>query len=70
MEDKTPYKTWSQILTKLNPKLAYVHFIEPREDYGHQQPDLINTLDPFREVWKGPFISAGGYTTNTDLIVM
>ena len=67
MEDETPYETWCHLLTKLNPKLAYVHFIEPREDFS-SQPDLVNTLDPFRKVWKGPFISAGGYTTSTELI--
>ncbi|KAL9537116.1 hypothetical protein MBANPS3_012063 [Mucor bainieri] len=26
---------------------------------------FTDTLDPFRQIWKGPFISAGGYTYNT-----
>ena len=29
---------------------------------------MDSTLNTFRNAWKGPFISAGGYTTNTDLI--
>ncbi|KAI7856498.1 hypothetical protein BDC45DRAFT_544486 [Circinella umbellata] len=29
--------------------------------------DTVNTLDPFRAVWKGAFISAGGYTTKPEL---
>ncbi|KAI8145276.1 hypothetical protein BJV82DRAFT_555901 [Fennellomyces sp. T-0311] len=66
--DDTPYATWGYILEKLNPKLAYVHFVEPRDDAVRQSPDWENSLDPFRKIWKGPFISAGGYTNNTDLI--
>ncbi|KAI8144957.1 12-oxo-phytodienoic acid-like protein [Fennellomyces sp. T-0311] len=67
VKDDTPYETWGHILKNLNPKLAYVHFIEPREDFA-KQPDLVNSLDPFRKLWKGPFISAGGYTTNSEFI--
>ncbi|KAI8145274.1 hypothetical protein BJV82DRAFT_577496 [Fennellomyces sp. T-0311] len=66
--DETPYATWSYILEKLNPKLAYVHFVEPRDDYVRKIPDFENSLDPFRMLWKGPFISAGGYTTSPDLV--
>ncbi|KAI9495764.1 hypothetical protein BDB00DRAFT_811599 [Zychaea mexicana] len=71
MEDKTPYDTWSYIVSELqahHAKLAYIHFIEPRDDYGRKtKNDTVNTLDPFRAIWKGPFVSAGGYTTNPSL---
>ena len=68
MIDDTPYETWVHILKALNPKLAYVHFIEPRDDLYTDTPDLVNTLDAFREAWKGVFVSAGGYSNNIDLI--
>ncbi|KAI9265043.1 hypothetical protein BDA99DRAFT_436889 [Phascolomyces articulosus] len=68
VKDDTPYQTWSYILEHLNPKLAYVHFVEPRDDYVRATPDFENSLDPFRKIWKGPFISAGGYSTNPELI--
>ena len=48
--------------------MAYIHFIEPRDDYVRDKPDFENSLDPFRALWKGPFISAGGYSTNLELI--
>ncbi|KAI9253903.1 hypothetical protein BDA99DRAFT_519307 [Phascolomyces articulosus] len=71
MEDETPYETWGYIVSELkkrHPKLAYIHFIEPRDDYGRKtQNDTVNTLDPFREKWGGQFISAGGYTTKPEL---
>lgn len=70
MEDAKPYETWGYITQSLQDKhsdLAYLDFIEPRADfqadsYNEKQAD---TLDPFRKIWKGPFISAGGYTYNT-----
>ncbi|KAG2225575.1 hypothetical protein INT45_013686 [Circinella minor] len=68
VEDDTPYETWSYIVKHLNPNLAYVHFVEPRDDYVRAKPDFDNSLDPFRALWKGPFISAGGYSTNSKLI--
>ncbi|KAI8142792.1 hypothetical protein BJV82DRAFT_649944 [Fennellomyces sp. T-0311] len=69
--DDTPYETWGYIIKEMqerHPGLAYVHMIEPRDDYSRKtQNDTSNTLDPFRAAWKGPFISAGGYTTNIKL---
>ncbi|KAI8142839.1 hypothetical protein BJV82DRAFT_669483 [Fennellomyces sp. T-0311] len=71
MEDATPYETWGYIVDELqqrHPHLAYIHMIEPRDDYGRKtKNDTVNTLDPFRAKWKGPFISAGGYTTHPAL---
>lgn len=70
IEDATPYETWGYLVKSLQEKhsdLAFVDMIEPRADfcidsYDEKQPD---SLDPFRKEWKGPFISAGGYTYNT-----
>ncbi|KAI8887616.1 FMN-linked oxidoreductase [Backusella circina FSU 941] len=64
--DENPYETWT-VLTKkmqeLHPRLAYLHFVEPRTS-TNTDDNFVTTdsLDPFRHEWKGPFISAGGYT--------
>ncbi|KAL0082694.1 hypothetical protein J3Q64DRAFT_1752750 [Phycomyces blakesleeanus] len=74
MKDDTPYKTWGYISSKIQeryPKMAYLHFIEPRDDYisgpnpGVDRMKIIenDTIEPFRKAWKGPFITSGGYTT-------
>ena len=47
--------------------MAYVHMIEPRDNFSAKVEDNVNTLDPFRKVWKGPFVSPGGYTTKPEL---
>lgn len=74
MKDETPYATWGYLTEQLqnrHPNLAYLHFIEPRDDMLVPEADTSKkahlTLDPFRAVWRGPFISAGGYTTNPKL---
>jgi 2,4-dienoyl-CoA reductase-like NADH-dependent reductase (Old Yellow Enzyme family) len=67
--DDTPYETWGYLTKALQERhsdLAFLDFIEPRADftvdsYGEQK----DSLEPFRKEWKGPFISAGGYTYNT-----
>ncbi|KAL0082510.1 12-oxo-phytodienoic acid-like protein [Phycomyces blakesleeanus] len=74
MEDDTPYETWGYIVNQFqekHPNLAYIHFIEPRDDYlpGYNpevdRTEILenDTIEPFRKAWKGPFITAGGYTT-------
>ncbi|KAI8078686.1 uncharacterized protein BX664DRAFT_342484 [Halteromyces radiatus] len=68
MEDDTPVATWSYIteqLEKTHPGLAYLHYIEPRVNLlldGPEEGEKVDTLDPFRALWSGPFISAGHYT--------
>ncbi|CAO3577325.1 unnamed protein product [Absidia cylindrospora] len=69
MKDDTPVATWSHItqeLEKNHPNLAYLHFTEPRINIMGDSPvdtqDKADTLDPFRSIWSGPFISAGNYT--------
>lgn len=71
MADDTPYETWGYLVSQLqekHPDLAYVHMIEPRDDFSRKtQNDTVNSLDPFRKIWKGVFMSAGGYTTKPEL---
>ncbi|ORZ00110.1 hypothetical protein BCR43DRAFT_555630 [Syncephalastrum racemosum] len=74
MKDDTPYATWGYLTEQLqakHPNLAYLHFIEPRDDMLVPDADLSKkahlTLDPFRAIWRGAFISAGGYTTSPKL---
>ncbi|KAJ8657244.1 hypothetical protein O0I10_007060 [Lichtheimia ornata] len=71
MVDEIPYDTWGYLVSQLQEKhsdMAYIHMIEPRDDFSRKtKNDTANTLDPFRKVWKGAFISAGGYTTNPAL---
>lgn len=67
MHDETPVDTWSYLTFQLqsrHPDLAYVHFIESRSNVHVE--DQINTedsLEPYRKIWKGPFISSGGFST-------
>ncbi|KAI9253865.1 hypothetical protein BDA99DRAFT_519204 [Phascolomyces articulosus] len=71
MKDDTPYETWGYVIEQLEKRhknMAYVHMIEPRDDFSRKtQNDTVNTLDPFREKWSGVFMSAGGYTTKPEL---
>ncbi|ORZ07417.1 hypothetical protein BCR42DRAFT_472297 [Absidia repens] len=74
MKDDTPVATWSylvQQLEKTHPNLAYLHFVEPRvqllddgidENDPAQDSDEHETLQYFRALWSGPFVSAGNYT--------
>jgi NADPH2 dehydrogenase len=45
-------------------QLAYVHVVEPRL-FGPPEPWATN--EPFRKIWKGNFIRAGGYDRETAL---
>ncbi|KAI9018473.1 hypothetical protein CLU79DRAFT_720685 [Phycomyces nitens] len=73
MKDDTPYETWGYIVNQLqekHPKLAYLHFLEPRDDFvaamtGEDRTEIIknDTVEPFQKAWKGPFVTSGGYTT-------
>ncbi|KAL1928164.1 hypothetical protein VTP01DRAFT_3080 [Rhizomucor pusillus] len=70
MEDETPYETWGYIVRELQaryPNLAYLHFIEPRDDFARKTKNEKDSLDYFRVIWKGVFVSSGGYTTHPEL---
>lgn len=66
MKDDTPYETWGYLTKSLQEKhsnLAFIDFIEPRADFTvDEYKKQADTLDPFRKEWKGPMISAGGFT--------
>ncbi|EPX72715.1 NADPH dehydrogenase [Schizosaccharomyces octosporus yFS286] len=71
-----PYSAWAEQIdskethtyllkeiSKRFPKLAYIHAIEPRQYWsGHMRiKSEVNTYY-LQQYWKGPFITAGGYT--------
>ncbi|ORY02891.1 FMN-linked oxidoreductase [Basidiobolus meristosporus CBS 931.73] len=72
MKEDTPVETFSYLTSEIQKRfanLAFLHFIKPRisgdtEIEGDEQP---LGLEPFREIWKGAFISAGGYTPESAL---
>ena len=70
MYDDTITETWSYLTSQLqknHPNLSYLHFIESRS--GYRQDHYVNTedsLEPYRQIWKGPFISASGFSTNLE----
>lgn len=42
--------------------MAYVHFNEARKTgVDDDETEHVESLNPFREIWKGPFINCGGY---------
>ncbi|KAI8997430.1 hypothetical protein BDB01DRAFT_771102 [Pilobolus umbonatus] len=69
MADENPVETWSYLTTQLkntHPKLAYVHFIEPRSNFISDEVNTSDSLGPYRQIWKGHFITAGGFSTATE----
>lgn len=50
-------------------KLAYVHLIEPRVNGTKTKREDVawQTNEPFRKIWKGPLVRAGGFTRETAL---
>ncbi|KAI9487818.1 MAG: hypothetical protein EXX96DRAFT_554762 [Benjaminiella poitrasii] len=65
MKDDTPVETWSYLTSQLqqrHPRMAYLHFIEARSDFSVEKVNTIDTLEPYRSIWKGPFITAGGFS--------
>ncbi|KAJ3113609.1 hypothetical protein HDU96_003140 [Phlyctochytrium bullatum] len=68
MGDSDPITTWTALLKELNKlDLAYVHLTEARVDGASDSPEgkEEKTVKPFREVYKGTFISAGGFLPET-----
>ena len=61
--DSHPYGLITYLLEELNKiGIAYVHVVEGRAAGNTDVPDDdAKTLTPFRKVWKGTFIAAGGY---------
>lgn len=67
-EAGTPIEQWKYLIEQLNkryPRLAYVHFIEPRGALGANANAVYNktaTNDIFEKLWDGVMIRAGGFT--------
>ncbi|KAG2200851.1 hypothetical protein INT47_006284 [Mucor saturninus] len=70
MQDDTTLETWSYItqqLQKNHPQLAYLHFVEPRGNFvGDTNTVFKDSLQPYRDIWQGPFIAASGFSTTRD----
>lgn len=61
--DTHPYALYAYLLEELNKRnLAYVHFVEPRVGGNDDRTGVISdSLAPFRAIYKGNFMSAGGF---------
>lgn len=61
--DEHPYALITYLLEELNKiGIGYVHLVEGRAGGNSDLPnDAAKTLEPFRKVWRGTFIAAGGY---------
>ncbi|KAG2199267.1 hypothetical protein INT46_008809 [Mucor plumbeus] len=70
MQDDTVEETWSYLTSELQKKhsdLAYLHFIESRANFfDTAQVNTVDTLEPYRKIWKGPLITAGGFSTSLE----
>ena len=70
MNDSDPVGLFTHVIDQLNAYgLAYLHLIEPRASsigLGDElSVDSANNVQLFRSVFKGPLLSAGGYTAET-----
>ncbi|KAG2497597.1 hypothetical protein HYH03_004342 [Edaphochlamys debaryana] len=64
--DSTPYATHTYLLEKLNGLgLAYIHMVEPRIMGPLEVESHPESLAPFRRVYKGVFIAAGGFKADS-----
>ncbi|GJP34081.1 hypothetical protein CLOM_g18548 [Closterium sp. NIES-68] len=60
--DSDPVNTYLRLVEHVDGMgLSYLHFIEARVRGNDDQDGGKETLEPFRNAFKGPFIAAGGY---------
>ncbi|KAI8350129.1 hypothetical protein BD560DRAFT_376506 [Blakeslea trispora] len=67
IHDETPVQTWSYLASQLqqnHPDLAFLHFIESQGDFIGDDDNEVDSLEPYRRIWKGPIIMASGFSTN------
>ncbi|KAL9556695.1 hypothetical protein MBANPS3_001746 [Mucor bainieri] len=68
MVDDNVERTWGHLTSELqknHPGLAYLHMIECRSSiFTDTQADLSDTLEPYRKLFHGPFITAGGLSSS------
>ncbi|KAL1922692.1 uncharacterized protein VTP21DRAFT_10231 [Calcarisporiella thermophila] len=65
MHDAFPVDTFSVLTKNIQekfPRLAYLHFVESRVDDNQDNDNPIQSLGPFRKIWKGTLLRAGGFT--------
>ncbi|CAO3691168.1 unnamed protein product [Rhizopus stolonifer] len=68
MGDDNPEETWGYMADTLQKRfhnLAYIHFVEPRSSLMSGDGNTVDSLGHYRNLWKGPFISAGGFSNAT-----
>ncbi|GAA5812737.1 hypothetical protein MFLAVUS_006195 [Mucor flavus] len=68
MKDDTVVETWSYLTSEIqknHPQLSYLHFVEARGDMMGESVNTVDTLVPYRQIWKGPFITASGFSNAT-----
>jgi N-ethylmaleimide reductase len=70
MRDSDPVKLFTYVLAQLSQrKIAYVHLIEPRSSGAGGGDGVVenvpDTAELFRTAFKGPLLSAGGYSADT-----
>ncbi|GAB5587667.1 hypothetical protein Unana1_02567 [Umbelopsis nana] len=72
MHDANRVLTWSTVTQAIQdrfPNLVYLHFIEARINGAsdkYQDPETeTEILEPFRKLWKGVFLRAGGFSLET-----
>ncbi|KAK2080919.1 hypothetical protein QBZ16_000773 [Prototheca wickerhamii] len=68
VHDSHPYALYTYLLEELNklPELAYVHLVEPRVQGNlDKEGPIQDSIEPFRKVWKGTLIAAGGFRRDT-----
>ncbi|KAG2206822.1 hypothetical protein INT47_007578 [Mucor saturninus] len=69
MGDASPIETWSYLTSQIEtlfPKLAYLHFVEARGDIMGEDSNVHDSLQAYRPLWKGPFITSGGFSRSVE----
>uniref|UniRef100_A0A1D1ZSV2 NADH:flavin oxidoreductase/NADH oxidase N-terminal domain-containing protein n=2 Tax=Auxenochlorella protothecoides TaxID=3075 RepID=A0A1D1ZSV2_AUXPR len=62
MHDAHPFALYTYLLEELAAwDLAYVHMVTPIVKGNVDHPEGEGSLEPFRAVWKGTFLVAGGF---------
>ncbi|KAI7901749.1 uncharacterized protein BX663DRAFT_544067 [Cokeromyces recurvatus] len=51
-----------RLQSQIHPSLAYLHFIEALSDFTVEKVNTIDTLETYRKIRKGPFISASEFS--------
>jgi 2,4-dienoyl-CoA reductase-like NADH-dependent reductase (Old Yellow Enzyme family) len=73
MQDDTVVDTWSHLTSEIqknHPNLAYLHFIQARGNViGDENVAPPDTLGPYRQIWKGPFVASSGYSNAIEAAV-